>query len=259
MTTVVGDIALRAANQKGRCDVTSDRVVFDLAAIRGARAGAIDEGDLHPYVDAALEAGRRAMIEAQLARDPQLRLAALACRVINVDLHRLFDHELPPLTAALERLSRELERRIGRRTARHAQIRYWSAKARQAFFSLRRRDAWRSIMRTTERRDAYADRKTAGALVDWVATAIDRAPLLSIVAVATLITLGGMTWPALINPVPSCSERVEAVAKSVARVRGAPELGQRLAAAGLLCEAGDSARAEGLLAQVGEDARRLGY
>jgi anti-sigma factor RsiW len=115
LTTVVRDVPLRAANQDGPCDVRYDGTVFDLAAIR--RAQAVDEGDLHAYVDALLETGRRAAIEAQLAQNPESRLAALAYRVINVDLHRLFDCALPPLSAPLERLSRELGRRIDRRAA----------------------------------------------------------------------------------------------------------------------------------------------
>jgi hypothetical protein len=106
--------------------------------------------------------------------------------------------------------------------------------------------------------DAYAERKTDAAL-ERVGRAVDRAPLTSIAVVALLIVLGGVAWPALLGSQPSCSERVEAVAKSVARVRGAPELGQRLATASLLCEAGDSDRARGLLAQVGEETRHLGY
>jgi hypothetical protein len=114
-------------------------------------------------------------------------------------------------------------------------------------------------MRSAERLDAYADRKADAAALDRVATAVERAPLASIAAVAALIAMGGVAWPTFVDPAPSCSKRVESVAKSVARVRGAPELGQRLVAASLLCEAGDPARAAGLLAQVGEDVRQLGY
>ncbi|MBM3548017.1 MAG: hypothetical protein FJX54_13780 [Alphaproteobacteria bacterium] len=113
-------------------------------------------------------------------------------------------------------------------------------------------------MHPTRYLDACAESKTDAA-IRWLGGAVDRAPLASIAVMALAIVLGGMAFPVLLSPQPSCAARVDAAAKSVARVRGAPELGQRLAAASLLCEAGDAARAEGLLAELGEKTRQPGY
>lgn len=113
-------------------------------------------------------------------------------------------------------------------------------------------------MRPSPTQDSYAERRPDG-VVDWLGEVIDRAPLTSIAVIALLVAFAGMSAPALLDPRPSCSDHVEAVAKSVARVRGAPELSQRLVAASLICESGDQGQAKGLLAQLREDARLLGY
>lgn len=106
VTTVFTNIVFEAANQD-----TPDVKVVRLAEV-GRSSGTIDEADLHAYVDALLKAGRRAAVEAALARDPDALSATTAYRALNVELHRLFDRDLPPLTEPLEALTRELDRRL---------------------------------------------------------------------------------------------------------------------------------------------------
>ena len=127
MTTVFPTFGLRAANQDELCEPDCRGVVFDLASIRHQTECLVTDDDLHAYVDAVLEAGQRAAVEARLARDPEARLMALAYRILNVDLHRLFDRDLPPISASLEALTRELERRINAPPFRDLWARLWRA------------------------------------------------------------------------------------------------------------------------------------
>lgn len=57
-------------------------------------------------------------MEAYLASHPEAGVMAAAYRLLNIDLHRLFDRDLPPLTASLEALSQELERRLNALSSR---------------------------------------------------------------------------------------------------------------------------------------------
>lgn len=59
-------------------------------------------------------------MEAYLASHPEAGVMAAAYRLLNIDLHRLFDRDLPPLTGSLEALSRELEWRLNALSSREA-------------------------------------------------------------------------------------------------------------------------------------------
>ncbi len=217
MTTLFPFFRLQAANRSGSDDteVTRRNVVNLSSYVR--RATEAEEAELHAYVDCVLEAGQRARVEAQLARSPEAGMIAAAYRRLNIDLHRLWDRDLPPLTASMEALSREFERRLSALSSPEA----------------RRRRA------------------------EGVGAAIRRAPAVTAVVVISLIAIAGLTWPLVAGEPSSCSTRVEALTKSAAKGRFAPELGERLAAAGRLCSAGDPVRAEQELTRLEYETRRV--
>lgn len=231
MTTLFPIFGLQAANEQalsgnGGDDAGQGGTVFDLCS-RRRRTAEIDEVDLHAYVDACLEAGRRAHIESMLASDPEAGLMAAAYRSLNINLHRLFDRDLPPLTASLEALSRELDRRL-------------SARRQSGEF-----------------RETPIGRVDVETAIGRLADAVHRAPLMSVVAVASFIALVGLAWPLVAGQPASCSDRVGG-AKSVAKRSAIPELGERLAVTALLCSAGDLERAEPELARLEYETRRFG-
>lgn len=234
MTTLFPISGLQAANEQALSGNGGDDAgagqggaVFDLSS-RRRRAAEIDQVDLHAYVDACLEAGRRAHIEAMLASDPEAGLLAAAYRSLNINLHRLFDRDLPPLTASLEALSRELDRRL-------------SARRQSGEF-----------------REAPIGRVDVETATGRLADAVHRAPLMSVVAIASFIALVGLAWPLVAGQPASCSDRVGALAKSVAKRSAIPELGERLAVTALLCSAGDLERAEQELTRLEYETRRFG-
>ena len=193
MTTLFPYFGFQAANRPGPDNPDgTQRNVVELSRYLRRAGGEVDEAELHAYVDCILEAGQRARVEAKLARRPEAGAIASAYRRLNIDLHRLLDRDLPPLTASLEALSRELERRLSSLS---------SPKARR----------WR-----------------AGSVGD----AIRRAPAVTAVVVISLIAIAGLSWPLVAGEAASCSTRVAALAQSAAKGRFAPALGARLAAAG---------------------------
>ncbi len=99
----------------------------------------------------------------------------------------------------------------------------------------------------------------AGIVLDRAATAIDRSPLASVVAVACFIVVAGVGWPMLADAPASCIERVDLAAKQAARSRSSPELAERLARVGFMCRSGETDRAEQLLARLDEDVRSQGH
>lgn len=145
-------------------------------------------------------------------------MIAAAYRRLNIDLHCLWDRDLPPLTASLEALSQEFERRLNALS---------SPEARR--------------------------RRTQG-----VGDAIRRAPAVTALVVISLIAIAGLTWPLVAGEAASCSTRVEVLAKSAAKGRFAPELSERLAAARSLCSAEDPVWAERELTRLEYEARRVG-
>jgi hypothetical protein len=209
------------ANRRARSGPPADsgRNVIDLSSHLGRATEEAAEVELHAYVDCSLETGRRARMEAYLASHPEACVMAAAYRLLNIDLHRLFDRDLPPLTASLEALSQELERRLNALSSRE-----------------------------TRKPDAVAH---AGDV-------FHRAPLSSLVVVVSLIALAGLAWPLVAGQPGSCATRVEALAKATAKGRFAPELGERLAGAGRLCRAGDPDRAELALTRLEYETRRVG-
>lgn len=90
-------------------------VVLDFASYYVRRERSIGEEELHAYVDAVLDAGRRAAIEAALAQDDCASARVASYRALNIDLHRLFDVELPPAPAPLAAMTREIERSLNTR------------------------------------------------------------------------------------------------------------------------------------------------
>ncbi len=218
VTTLFPLFGFQAANRSGSDDpeMTPPNII-ELSPYLRQAGEEIGEADLHAYVDCVLEAGHRARVEAQLARCPEDGMIAAAYRRLNIDLHRLLDRDLPPLTASLEALSREFERRL-------------------------------NALSSPEARQRRAD---------GVGDAIRRAPAVTAVVVISLIAIAGLTWPLVAGEPASCSTRVEALEKSAAKGRFAPELGERLAAAGRLCSAEDPARVERELTRLEYETRRI--
>jgi len=144
-------------------------------------------------------------------------MMAAAYRRLNIDLHRLLDRDLPPLTASLEALSHEFERRLS------------------------------ALSSSAARR-----RRAVG-----VGEAIRRAPAVTAVVVISLIAIAGLSWPLVAGEPASCPARVEALAKSAAKGRFTPELGERLGAAGRLCSDEDPVRADQELTRLEYEARRV--
>jgi hypothetical protein len=250
VTTLFPDFGFRAANQGGPCE--GDAVVR-LPMVRRQSEIDIAGDDLHAYVDAVLDAGHRSAIEARLARDPAAVEAATAYRTINIDLHRLFDRELPPLTQSLEALTRELERRLGAR-----QTWSWIPPALVGL-AVAGNEMRRSTMRAVK---WLAGNPLQGVnpdlVVGRVGAAIDRSPLASVMVVALVITLGGLAWPLVAGQPASCAEKVESTAKYVAKSGLSAELAERLAGVGFMCRVGDTERADLLLARLDEEARQVG-
>lgn len=250
MTTLFPDFGFRAANQSRPREGDA---VIRLATV--CRKPEIDVGGdaLHAYVDALLEAGQRSAIEARLARNPAALEAATAYRTINIDLHRLFDRDLPPLTQSLEVLTRELGRRLDSR-----QTWSWIPPA-VAGLAVAGNQTRRSIMRAVR----WLARNplqgvTPDLLVGRVGAAIERSPLASVMVVALVIAFGGLSWPILAGQPASCAERVEATAKYVAKAGLSAGLAERLSGVGLMCRVGDTEQADLLLARLDEEARQLG-
>lgn len=226
--------------------------VVYLDSARQLSSGTLEDGDLHAYVDAALNVGRRSDVEAKLARDPAARAAACAYRDLNVDLHRLFDRVLPPLTLPLEALSCELERRLASRSA-ISSLPYGAVRGAAAFV----RAVGRSVMRLIR---WFAGNPWRGAdatlVLGRTAAAIDRSPLSAVAVVAGVIVAAGVGWPMLAGEPASCADRVEAAAKQVAKARSSPELAERLASVGFMCRVGETERADQLLARLDEEVRQ---
>jgi hypothetical protein len=129
LATLLQNSGLRAANQDRSDNPSWPTEVVDFVAFRSARTAGLGANDLRAYVDAVLEEGRRAAVAAGLRRDREAGEAVAAYRAINVDLHRLFEVDLPPLATALACPSRELRRRI----ERGAQIGSWPTRVQALF------------------------------------------------------------------------------------------------------------------------------
>lgn len=253
MTTFLPNAGLpnagfRSANQDGP-DVT----VIRLASVRRA-APTIAPDDLHAYVDGSLDPGCRSTVEALLARDPDAQSAVRAYRDLNIDLHRLFDRDLPPIVPPLEALVRELDRRVAASRLILSSSPH-GAMARILAFAMR---PGRQIMRRIR---WFARNPLRGAdaslILDRAATAIDRSPLASVIVVAAFILMTGIGWPMVAAEPASCSERVDAAAKQAATARPSPELAERLANVGFMCRVGEADRADQLLARLDEETRRF--
>jgi anti-sigma factor RsiW len=225
-------------------------VVYLDAARRSSAV--LREEDLHAYVDAALSADRRADVEARLARDRAAEERASGYRTLNIDLHRLFDCDLPPMTPSLQLKSAELERRLASRhflsSLRCGAFGNPAALGTAVGRSIMQISRW---LRSNPLRSA-----DASIVLGHTAAAIDRSPLAAVAIVAGVIVFAGMTWPMVAGEPPSCADRVEAAAKQVAKTKPASELAERLASVGFMCRVGETERADQLLAQLGDEVRQ---
>ncbi len=73
----------------------------------------VTSADIHAYVDLQLNPSDRAQVEAHLARRRSDRARVVAFRALNVELHALFDQRPPPMSTALQELTRRTALRFG--------------------------------------------------------------------------------------------------------------------------------------------------